>query len=100
MVRLEGEAVPAAFTTRLSRHQVGIADLLATLKFLGRAPRSVVLFGVEPKRLERDLALSPAVAARLPELCAQVVDELVRLGAAPAPRGRCAARCAAAGLSP
>jgi hydrogenase maturation protease len=86
MVRLEGAAVPAAFTTKLSPHQVGIADLLATLKFLGRAPKSVVLFGVEPQRLELDLALSPVVAGRMPELCAQVVGELQRLGAAPMPR--------------
>ena len=51
MVRLEGAAVPAAFTTKLSPHQVGIADLLATLTFMGRAPKHVLLLGVEPKRL-------------------------------------------------
>lgn len=86
LMRLEGDAVPAAFTTKLSPHQVGIADLLATLKFLGRAPKHVVLYGVEPARLELDLALSQPVAARLDELCAQVVGELQRLGVAPVPR--------------
>ena len=86
LLRLEGDAVPAAFTTKLSPHQVGIADLLATLKLLGREPRHVVLYGVEPKRLTLDLALSPEVTQRMPELCAQVVQELERLGVTPVPR--------------
>ncbi|MBL8951186.1 MAG: HyaD/HybD family hydrogenase maturation endopeptidase [Myxococcaceae bacterium] len=86
LVRLEGDAVPAAFTTRLSPHQAGIADLLATLKLLGREPRHVVLYGVEPKRLTLDLSLSSEVARALPGLCARVVAELERLGASPVPR--------------
>jgi hydrogenase maturation protease len=80
LVRLEGDEVPAAFTTRLSPHQTGISDLLATLRFVGRAPRRVILLGVEPARLSLDLALSPRVAARLPELCARVVAELAAIG--------------------
>ena len=86
MVRLEGAAVPAAFTTKLSPHQVGIADLLATLTFMGRAPKHVLLLGVEPKRLTLDLELSSTVAARVPQLCAQVVEELGRLGLGPTSR--------------
>lgn len=86
LVRLEGDAVPAAFTTKLSPHQVGISDLLATLKLLGREPKHVVLFGVEPVRLTLDLTLSPQVAALMPELCEQVIGELRGLGAAPTPR--------------
>ncbi len=88
LVRLEGAAVPSAFTTKLSPHQVGISDLLATLTLLGRAPKHVVLYGVEPARLTLDLTLSPEVAARLPELCEQVVAELVaqKWGQSPFPR--------------
>ncbi|MFZ5446267.1 MAG: HyaD/HybD family hydrogenase maturation endopeptidase [Myxococcota bacterium] len=86
LVRLDGEAVPKAFTTKLSPHQVGISDLLATLTLIGRAPKNVVLFGVEPERLTLDLSLSPRIAARVPELCAQVVAELERLGVRPVPR--------------
>jgi hydrogenase maturation protease len=82
LVRLEGSAVPAAFTTKLSPHQVGISDLLATLTFMGRAPKNVVLLGVEPLRLTLDMTLSPTVAARVPELCAQLVVELQKIGLA------------------
>ncbi len=86
MVRLEGAAVPAAFTTKLSPHQVGISDLLATLTFMGRAPKNVLLLGVEPVRLTLDMDLSPKVLARVPELCAQVVEELAKLGFKPTMR--------------
>ena len=90
LVHLEGDAVPRAFTTKLSPHQVGISDLLATLTFLGRAPKHVVLYGVQPERLSLDLTLSETVARRVPELCAQVVAELDRLGV-PHPRRAAAA---------
>jgi hydrogenase maturation protease len=86
LLRLEGDAVPRAFTTKLSPHQVGISDLLATLTFMGRAPKKVVLLGVEPVSLTLDLALSPTVAARVPELVAQVLAELGKLGLAPSRR--------------
>ena len=38
LVRLEGDAIPSAFSNKMSPHQHGINDLLATLKFLDRAP--------------------------------------------------------------
>lgn len=82
-LRVEGDAVPRAFTTKLSPHQTGISDLLATLEFLGRAPKHLVLFGVEPVRLELDLELSPEVQALLPAVCADVVAELEAIGCAP-----------------
>lgn len=85
IVRVDGEAVPAAFTTKLSPHQIGISDLLATLTFLGRAPKRVVLFGVEPARLELDLDLSAPVAAVLPEVIDRVLAELAAIGVVAVP---------------
>jgi hydrogenase maturation protease len=76
MVRLDGDRIPASFSNKLSPHQHGINDLLATLKLLGRAPRRVVLHGMTPGRMELDLALSPEVQARIPELAARVVAEV------------------------
>lgn len=83
MIRVENEDVPASFTTKLSPHQVGISDLLAMLKFKGCEPRRVVLFGIEPEVLKLGMDLSPKVAARVPEVVGQVVDELAKLGFAP-----------------
>lgn len=86
MVRLEGSAVPSAFQTKLSPHQTGIADLLATLTFLGKGPKDVLLLGVEPVRLELDLNLSPEVEGRVAELGRQVLAELAALGITPKAR--------------
>lgn len=74
IVRLEDGAVPASFSNKLSPHQHGINDLLARLELLGRAPKKVVLFGVQPSRIALGLELSPAVAGAIPELCARVLE--------------------------
>jgi len=75
LTRLEGDRIPSAFSNKLSPHQHGINDLLATLKLLGRAPARVVLHGVTPARIELGMDLSPEVLAALPELCARVALE-------------------------
>jgi hydrogenase maturation protease len=76
IVRLEGDHIPSAFSNKLSPHQHGINDLLATLKFLGRAPARVVLFGCVPARIELGMELSSEVGAVMPELVARVLAEL------------------------
>jgi hydrogenase maturation protease len=76
IVRLEGDGIPSAFSNKLSPHQHGINDLLATLKLLGRAPGRVVLLGVEPAVLALGDVLSPVVAAAVDELCARVAAEV------------------------
>ena len=76
LIRLEGDRIPAAFSNKLSPHQHGINDLLATLRLLGRAPARVVVHGMIPKRLALGLALSPEVNAALPALAARVVAEV------------------------
>jgi len=76
LVRLEGDRIPAAFSNKLSPHQHGINDLLATLQFLGRAPARVVLFGCVPARIELGMELSSEITAVLPELVERVVAEL------------------------
>jgi hydrogenase maturation protease len=76
LIRLEGDRIPSAFSNKLSPHQHGINDLLATLRLLGRAPGRVVLHGVTPGCIELGLELSAAVEAALPALEARVLAEL------------------------
>ncbi|MBL8718571.1 MAG: HyaD/HybD family hydrogenase maturation endopeptidase [Myxococcales bacterium] len=79
VVRLEGTEVPFAFSHKLSPHQHGINDLLATLTLLGRAPRQVVLLGVVPVSLTLSMDLSAEVEALMPGLMTRVTDEVQRL---------------------
>lgn len=74
VVALAGDEVPVFFRRKLSPHQIGLADVLASLELLGALPRETLVFGVQPVSLELGMELTPPVAAR--------VDELADLAAA------------------
>ena len=76
VVRLAGDEVPAFFSSRLSPHQLGLSDVLAVLRLMDAAPGRITVIGVEPVSLDLDLALSPAVAARLQEVVALTCAQL------------------------
>lgn len=80
IVRLADEQVPVFFKTKLSPHQIGLSDVLATLAFIDEQPGGVTVIGVEPVSLATGMSLSPQVEARLPELMDLVVTELRELG--------------------
>ncbi|MBI4808884.1 MAG: HyaD/HybD family hydrogenase maturation endopeptidase [Nitrosomonadales bacterium] len=80
IIRLADEQVPVFFKTKLSPHQIGLSDVLATLAFIGEQPGGVTVIGVEPVSLETSMSLSPQVEARLPELMDLLVTELHELG--------------------
>lgn len=89
--RLSGEEVPVFFTTMLSPHQVGIADVLATLALTGESPRKTIVIGVEPASLALGMELSPKVAAAVPCVIDLVIAELHRVGEKVRPRTAAAA---------
>ncbi len=80
LIVLEGEQVPRFFTHRLSPHQVGLSDVLATLALADESPRETVIIGVEPASLAMGMELSPTVAATLPALLDAVRERLRRFG--------------------
>lgn len=87
IVVLRGEEVPAFFRGKLSPHQVGLSDLLATLALQDEAPETVSLIGCVPHGMKTSLEMTPDMAAKVPEMVALVVEELRRLGVEPTPRG-------------
>ena len=80
IVRLDGDDVGPAVASRLSPHQVGVADLLDGARWLGRYPERVVLLGLNPASMELTVGLSPLVHASLPALVDRVVEEAKELG--------------------
>jgi len=78
--RVEGEDVPRTFHQRISPHQIGLSDVLATALITDALPAQIVMFGVEPKDLTTGLELTSEVDASLDKLVGAVVDELRRLG--------------------
>ena len=83
LVRLADDRVPVYFSMRISPHQLGLSDVLATLELSGEKPAEVVVLGLVPKSLEMCLELSDVVSEKLDSLVAAVADELARLGYAP-----------------
>jgi hydrogenase maturation protease len=79
-IRIDGDAVPHAVATRLSPHQIGVADLLDGARWRERYPARVVLLGLEPESITMAFGLSPAVADGLQELVDRVVAEAAHLG--------------------
>ncbi len=80
LIRLVGDAVPVFFKTKLSPHQIGLSDVLATLELVGKAPKYTAILGIQPVSLALGMELTPEVEGKMPELMRMVVDELALLG--------------------
>jgi hydrogenase maturation protease len=87
-VRLDGDDVPPAVATRLSPHQVGVADLLDGARWLERYPPHLVLLGLVPRSIELHVGLSPRVRDAIDGLVEHIVQEACDLGFIFRPRGR------------
>ncbi|NOT09952.1 MAG: HyaD/HybD family hydrogenase maturation endopeptidase [Gemmatimonadales bacterium] len=88
---LERHELPKLFVLKLSPHQIDLREVLALAEWRGALPAYLVAVGVQPRRVEMDLALSPEVAAALGKLVDLVVDRLESAG------HRCRRREAAVG---
>ncbi|NBZ88270.1 HyaD/HybD family hydrogenase maturation endopeptidase [Stagnihabitans tardus] len=79
---IEGDEVPAFMgAKKMSLHQTGFQDVVATAKLLDRCPPRMVLIGCQPVELE-DFGggLRPETAARIPEAIAMALAVLARWG--------------------
>jgi hydrogenase maturation protease len=80
LVELRGENVPVYFGLKITPHQLGLADVLATLELTGDTPGTVTVLGLVPKSLDLNLELSPLIRARLNPLVETAASELEMLG--------------------
>lgn len=81
LVRLQDEAIMPVLAVKLSLHQAGLRELLATSRLLGTHPAQVVLLGIEPDTIGWTTDLSTPAAASMDALVDAVADELRRWGA-------------------
>lgn len=91
LVRIAGADIPVFFRNKLSPHQIGLPDVLASLELLDAIPREIVVLGVEPVSLELGMEMTPTVAAAIPQLLALAVAELSAHGYALEPLAALAA---------
>jgi hydrogenase maturation protease len=80
LYRLADDQVPRRVLAKQSMHQMDLPEVLALCAAIDKNPR-VVVVGVEPQDITTmEVELTPAIAARVPELAAMVLAELDALG--------------------
>jgi len=80
VVMVEGEHVPKAFMARTTPHQLGICDVLAAAQLTEIMPKHLTLYGIEPKKMEVGIGLTPEVQAGMEKIICAVVDQLRHYG--------------------
>lgn len=76
VVRLEGDAIPRFFATKLSPHQIDLKEVLALAELRDTLPEQLVVLGLEPEVVEMRSSLSPSVRDAMPELLEAVLGQL------------------------
>ena len=76
VLRFTAEDLARREAVDLSLHQLGLFEMLAMARYLGRAPQEVVIFGIVPKDMSPGLELSAEVAAVVPEVVRRVLAEI------------------------
>ena len=75
---LDGDQLPRMLSSKLSPHQVGLLDVFAAARMLGREPGQVAVVGITPESVELRLGLSDVVAASVDEAAARACEVLDR----------------------
>lgn len=75
LVRMTGDEL-RGFPCGASVHQLGVADLLATLPLVSDITREIVLLGAQPASTDWGTELTPPVAAVLEKLVDAAVEQL------------------------
>jgi hydrogenase maturation protease len=80
LVRIAGDAVPRFFRRKLSPHQIGLPDVLASLELLGTMPGAIIVHGVEPVSLELGTEMTETIARAVPMLADRAAADLIARG--------------------
>ena len=62
--------------SKISLHQIGLIEALAAAEKLNRAPKEIVIIGVEPGECDYGLELTEPVARSVPEVVKKVLEEI------------------------
>jgi hydrogenase maturation protease len=68
VVEIADHEIPIFFRNKLSPHQIGLPDVLASLELLDAIPKEILVIGVEPISLELGMEMTPTIAAKIPQL--------------------------------
>ena len=79
--RLEKEELPERILLKNSLHQTDFLETLTLCQAIDKVPQTTVVLGVEPEDITtHSVDLTPAVAARVDDMMARVIQELEMFG--------------------
>ena len=73
---IQGDDVRLYFQEKVSLHEMGIQEVLASLVVMEKPIAEIVVIGVVPQSLEISLDLTPLVASRIDEATDSVIRQL------------------------
>jgi len=77
MVELRGGQIPRYLERqKLSPHQVDLRDVLALCELRETSPGELIVFGVQPERVELGASLSPCVEGQVPAMVRAAASQL------------------------
>lgn len=62
--------------THLSLHEVDILRVIEMTEMIDQRPGEIVIFGVEPERIEMQMHLTDALQKRIPDYLAAIAEEI------------------------
>ena len=77
---IQGDDVRLYFQEKVSLHEMGIQEVLASLVVMEKPIAEIVVIGVVPQSLEIGLDLTPLVASRIDEATDSVIRQLYDWG--------------------
>ncbi len=77
---LEDGEIPSSLSGAISFHQIGLADLLFSARFMGMNPSKVVLIGIQPQEIDTGLTLSQTIRENFETLLGKIVSRLSEWG--------------------
>jgi hydrogenase maturation protease len=77
--RLKLEDLLPPGETSVSLHDLGLIDALHMAAQIGKQPKTVTIFGIEPKEIDWGMSLSPEIKALLPRMAKLVLAEINKI---------------------
>ncbi len=76
LITIKNEEIPKYYGVKMSVHQIGFQEVLLAADLQERLPKEMIMFGIQPASLDLGLELSDIVKGKLPELVANVVNQV------------------------
>ncbi|MCD6320365.1 MAG: hydrogenase maturation protease [Candidatus Desulfofervidaceae bacterium] len=77
--RLKPEDLLPPDDSPVSLHDLGLVNALQMAEQVGMRPKTVIIFGVEPKEIDWGMELTPEIERRIPTIAQIVLDEINKL---------------------